>query len=106
MELSADVPWAQGNVLPVAFKEVGTMELYAQKISHNTNGRFLAVHGGSDFVVYTATTLRNMTFGSGLEFVWSSVGSGDFAVREVGSKIRVFKNFKEHVSAVHTHTYV
>ena len=38
--------------------------------------------------------LRNKTFGSGQQLVWSSVATGDYAVRS-GSDVHVFREFKE-----------
>jgi coatomer subunit beta' len=39
--------------------------------------------------------LRNKSFGSGLEFVWSNDKSNSYGVRESSSKIKIFQNFKE-----------
>jgi len=39
--------------------------------------------------------LRNKSFGSGLEFVWSNDKSSSYGVRESPSKIKIFQNFKE-----------
>lgn len=41
--------------------------------------------------------LRNKSFGSALDFVWSSAGTGDYAIRETISRVKTFKNFKEQV---------
>lgn len=38
--------------------------------------------------------LRNKAFGSAQEFVWSQ-DSSEYAIREAGSTVRIFKNFKE-----------
>ena len=48
--------------------------------------------------VYHLQALRNKSYGVGLDFVWSPYGSGDYAIRESASRIKVFKNFKEHRS--------
>ena len=40
--------------------------------------------------------LRNKSFGSAQEFVWSS-DSSEYAIRE-NSKVKIFKNFKEKKS--------
>lgn len=62
---------------------------------HNANGRFIAVCGDNEFVIYTAQALRNKSFGTALDFVWSSGGLGDYAVRESSSRVKIFRNFKE-----------
>ena len=55
----------------------------------------MVVCGDGEYIIYTAQALRNKSFGSALEFVWSAVGTGDYAVRESISKVKIFKNFKE-----------
>ena len=39
--------------------------------------------------------LRNKAFGNALNFVWSSRGTGDYAIRESISRIKVYGDFKE-----------
>jgi len=84
-----------GEVIEFQTKDLGSCEIFPQRIMHNSNGRFVAVCGDGEYIIYTAQALRNKSFGSGLDFVWSSDGTGDYAVRETSSRIRVFKNFKE-----------
>ncbi|KAF2606532.1 hypothetical protein F2Q68_00043917 [Brassica cretica] len=86
-----------GERLPLAVKELGTCDLYPQSLKHNPNGRFVVVCGDGEYIIYTALAWRNRSFGSGLEFVWSS--EGECAVRESSSKIKTFsKNFQEKKS--------
>jgi len=54
------------------------------------------VCGDGEFIIYTSQALRNKAFGSALDFVWSGSGTGDYAIRETISRIKIFKNFKEH----------
>ena len=64
-----------------------------QSLKHNPNGRFVVVCGDGEYIIYTALAWRNRSFGSALEFVWSS--DGEYAVRESTSKIKIFsKNFQ------------
>ena len=64
-----------------------------QYLKHNPNGRFVVVCGDGEYIIYTAVAWRNRSFGSALEFVWSS--EGEYAVRESTSKIKIFsKNFQ------------
>jgi len=76
-------------------KDLGSCEIFPQKILHNNNGRFVVVCGDGEYIIYTSQALRNKAFGSGLDFGWSSFGTGDYAVRESSSRVRTFKNFKE-----------
>ncbi|ENN71955.1 hypothetical protein HUJ04_003032 [Dendroctonus ponderosae] len=83
-----------GEKLPVATKDMGACEIYPQSIQHNPNGRFVVVCGDGEYIIYTAMALRNKAFGSAQEFVWAQ-DSSEYAIRESGSTIRIFKNFKE-----------
>jgi len=84
-----------GEKIPLAPKDLGATELYPQKLMHNCNGRFIVVIGDGEYIIYTSQALRNKAFGSALDFVWSAVGTGDYAVRESISRVKTFKNFKE-----------
>ncbi|KAH9505874.1 Coatomer subunit beta' [Dermatophagoides farinae] len=86
-----------GNILPLSVKDMGSCEIYPQTISHNSNGRFVVVCGDGEYIIYTALTLRNKSFGSAQEFVWAQ-DSSEYAVRENNSTIKIFKNFKERQS--------
>jgi coatomer subunit beta' len=44
------------------------------------------VCGDGEYIIYTSQALRNKSFGSALDFVWSAVGTGDYATRESISK--------------------
>ncbi|KAL1874929.1 hypothetical protein VTK73DRAFT_10355 [Phialemonium thermophilum] len=76
-------------------KELGTCEVYPQTLIHSPNGRFVAVCGDGEYIIYTALAWRNKAFGSALDFVWSSENSNDFAIRESPTSVKVYKNFVE-----------
>ncbi|GAA38251.2 Coatomer subunit beta' [Clonorchis sinensis] len=84
-----------GERLPVTFKDMGTSEIYPQTIEHNANGRFVAVCGDGEYIIYTAMALRNKTFGQAQEFVWSQADASMYAVRESNAIVKVYKQFKE-----------
>ncbi|XP_041377525.1 coatomer subunit beta'-like isoform X2 [Gigantopelta aegis] len=86
-----------GERLPLAVKDMGSCEIYPQTIAHNPNGRFVVVCGDGEYIIYTAMALRNKSFGSAQEFVWS-MDSSMYAVREGSTSIKIFKNFKEQKS--------
>ena len=70
-----------------------TLLSFLQSLKHNPNGRFVVVCGDGEYIIYTALAWRNRSFGSALEFVWSS--EGEYAVRESTSKVKIFsKNFQ------------
>ncbi|KAI2507946.1 Coatomer WD associated region [Fragilaria crotonensis] len=84
-----------GERLPVIPRDLGACELYPQTLKHNCNGRFVAVCGDGEFIIYTAQALRNKAFGQALDFAWSGSGTGDYAIRESPSRVKIFKNFIE-----------
>jgi coatomer subunit beta' len=75
-------------------KDLGTCELYPQKILHNSNGRFISVCGDGEYIVYTAGVLRNKCFGNAIDFGWSTLGTGDYAIRDLNNNISIYKQFK------------
>jgi len=89
-----------GERLPVVPRDLGSCELYPQMLKHNCNGRFVAVCGDGEFIIYTAQALRNKAFGQALDFVWSGSGTGDYCIRESSNSIKIFKNFKESQTIV------
>lgn len=84
-----------GDRLPILPRDLGSCELYPQVLKHNCNGRFIVVCGDGEFIIYTAQSLRNKAFGQALDFVWSGSGTGDYAIRESITRVKMFSNFKE-----------
>ncbi|KAJ2902174.1 hypothetical protein MKZ38_000972 [Zalerion maritima] len=77
-------------------KDLGQCEVYPQTLIHSPNGRFVAVCGDGEYIIYTALAWRNKAFGSALDFVWGSKeNSNDFAIRESATSVKVYKNFQE-----------
>ncbi|KAK7421271.1 Coatomer subunit beta' [Neonectria magnoliae] len=77
-------------------KDLGTCEVYPQTLIHSPNGRFVAVCGDGEYIIYTALAWRNKAFGSALDFVWASKdNSNDFAIRESPMSVKLYKNFVE-----------
>ena len=76
-------------------KDLGTCELYPQDCLHNNNGRFVAVCGDGEYIVYTAGVLRNKCFGTAIDFGWSTYGTGDYAIRDQDLQIKIFKSWKD-----------
>ena len=90
----AAVEEADGERLPLAVKDLGSSDIYPQTLSHSPNGRFVAVCGDGEYVVYTALAWRNKAFGSAQEFVWGD-DSNVFATRETSNAVKIHRNFKE-----------
>lgn len=89
---------SDGERLVVPSKELGSCEIYPQTLAHSPNGRFVAVCGDGEYIIYTALNLRNKSFGPGDQVVWD-ISNGEYATRLGPSDIRVHdKSFKERKS--------
>ncbi|KAJ0183581.1 hypothetical protein K1T71_000004 [Dendrolimus kikuchii] len=86
-----------GERVPVVAKDMGSCEIYPQTMAHSPNGRFVAVCGDGEYIIYTAMALRNKAFGSAHECVWAH-DTTDYATLDNSTTVRVFKNFKEKKS--------
>ena len=70
------------------------LEIWCNDIVYS---RFVVVCGDGEYIIYTAMALRNKSFGSAQEFVWSN-DSSMYAIRDGSSMLKIFKNFKEQKS--------
>ena len=84
-----------GEKLSISMRDMGSTEIYPQGLKHNCNGRFISVCGDGEYIIYTSQALRNKAFGSALDFVWSGGETGDYAIRESISRVKIFNNFVE-----------
>ncbi|CAI5736195.1 unnamed protein product [Hyaloperonospora brassicae] len=91
----AEMGLQDGEKLPLVSRDLGSCEVYPQKVQHNSNGRYVVVCGDGEYIIYTAQQLRNKAFGAALDFSWSPTGTGDYVIRESVSKLTLFRNFKE-----------
>lgn len=91
-----DASIKDNTAITLPTKELGTCEVFPATLVHSPNGRFVAVCGDNEYIIYTALAWRNKAFGSALDFVWASKeNSNDFAIRESPTSVKVFKNFIE-----------
>jgi coatomer subunit beta' len=96
---SVDTSLKDGDRLTLPSKELGSTEVYPQSLHHSPNGRFVAVCGDGEWIIYTSLALRNQAFGSGLEFAWASKANDkDYAIRESSTSVKLYRSFKERSS--------
>jgi coatomer subunit beta' len=94
--IKGDASIKDNEPITLPTKDLGTCEVYPQTLIHSPNGRFVAVCGDGEYIIYTALAWRNKAFGSAMDFVWASKeNSNDFAIRESPMSVKVFKNFVE-----------
>ncbi|KAF2864518.1 Coatomer, beta' subunit [Piedraia hortae CBS 480.64] len=84
-----------GQPISLPSKDLGNTEIYPQTLIHSPNGRFVAVCGDGEYIIYTALALRNQAFGSALDFAWASKENDkDYAIRESQYVVKIYRNFK------------
>ena len=83
----------EGEPLPLQSKELGTVDIYPQNMAHSPNGRFVAVIGDGEYVIYTSLAWRNKAFGNCKDFVWGP-DSNSYAIITNDGRIEFYKNFK------------
>ena len=94
--IKGDKTLKDADRLTLPSKELGNTEIYPTSLMHSPNGRFVAVCGDGEYIIYTALALRNQAFGSALDFAWGSrENDKDYAIRENSTSVKLFKNFKE-----------
>ncbi|OAQ65840.1 coatomer beta' subunit [Pochonia chlamydosporia 170] len=94
--IKGDASIKDNEPISLPTKDLGTCEVYPQTLIHSPNGRFVAVCGDGEYIIYTALAWRNKAFGSALDFVWGSKeNSNDFAIRESAMSVKIYKNFVE-----------
>ena len=84
-----------GSPIALTAKELGNIEVYASSLSHSPSGRFVAICGDGEYLIYTALAFRQQGFGRALDFVWSGSSNNDFAIRESSTSVKIFKKLKE-----------
>ena len=72
----------KGQEVTAATKSLGRCEVTPSLVSHNATGRFLAVVGEGEYVIYTSRQLRSKAYGEGTDLVWRP-GSKDYCVQIV-----------------------
>ncbi|GAW80123.1 coatomer complex beta subunit [Plasmodium gonderi] len=80
-----------GDVYKVNKKELGNCDFYPTNVSFHPSGRFICVSGHHEFNIYTSQVLRNKAYGKSAFFVWAH--NGDYAIKEEGNKISIYKDF-------------
>lgn len=89
-----------GDVINLQQRELGSIEIYPQSLKHSPNGRYAAVCGDGEYIIYTALAWRSKTYGKALDFCWNSHDYSNnctFAVRESLVSVKIFKNFEHHL---------
>ena len=87
-----------GEIIKPNIKELGRCETFAQNLNFSPSGRYFAVCGDTDFVVYQYPKFSNSAFGNGSNLVWSTINPGQhiFAIMGEDNQIKIYKNMQEY----------
>nr|CCC46795.1 putative beta prime cop protein [Trypanosoma vivax Y486] len=88
---------ADGDVLSLPTKEMGTLESNPTSVLHGPGGQFIATLGESDFTILSSLSMRPKTYGKCLSFIWGQE-NGSYAILATSMTVKVFKNFKERAT--------
>lgn len=77
-----------GEKINVQVKDLGVSDIFPQAIRHAPNGHTFVISSDDEYSILRSQTFKNVAFGTGSDFVWSS--TGDYAVREQYN-VKIFK---------------
>jgi len=85
----------EGEKLKPTIKDLGHSETFPQSVRFSPTGRYFAICGDSDFIVYQYPKFSNAGFGTGNELVWATVNLSQniYAVKNDNGTVKIFKNF-------------
>lgn len=84
---------SDGEEIDPKFKELGNSEIFAQDIKFAPNGKYFALCGDHDYVIYSTFKFANSGFGHAVDLVWGQ--DNDYAVLNDNNAVQLFKNFVE-----------
>lgn len=90
-----------GEALSLQQKDLGTVEVYPQTLAHSPNGKYAAVCGDGEYLVYTALAWRSKAYGKALDFAWNTHDHSNatcFAIRESKMSVKIFSNMQERLT--------
>jgi len=82
-----------GQVVHLQTKDLGAVEMQPSLLSHSPDGRYVAVSGDNDVVVYTALAWRSKFFTAGTDFCWGP--DNTCAVLTSAGEVQVKRQFKD-----------
>ena len=80
---------ADGEIIPLTPKELGTSDVFPQNLQHSPDGRLVAVWGDGEYVIYSTIGWRNRAFGKGAEIAWAAPGGDIFASRDSNGRVMI-----------------
>ena len=81
--------------------QLGRCEVTPSVLQHNHNGRFIAIVGEGEYVIYTSRQLRSKAYGEGIHFIWRQ-GTNNYCVQIVSKELSLRNRMKRLSSTLMT----
>ncbi|EPY20682.1 beta prime cop protein [Strigomonas culicis] len=94
---------ADGEVLALHSKDMGTVETAPKQILHGPNNQFITLLGATDYTIVSTLSLRPKSYGPCLAFVWGPE-NGSYAILESPTTLKFFQAFKERTTLLLNNT--
>lgn len=85
----------EGDLITIPAKQLGTSEVFPNKIMYSPNGRYFAILSDRDYIISTSGVYRSSAVGSCYDLAWND---GDSFITKEGSTVKLYNNLKEERS--------
>ena len=84
-----------GEIITIPPKQLGSSEVFPNKINYSPNGRYFSILSDQEFIVSTSGVYRASCVGNCSDISWNE---GESFVIKDGSSVKIFNNLKEEKS--------
>jgi coatomer subunit beta' len=84
-----------GEIITIPPKQLGSSEVFPNKIMYSPNGRYFSILSDQEFIVSTSGVYRASCVGNCSDISWNE---GDSFIIKDGSSVKIFSNLKEEKS--------
>jgi coatomer subunit beta' len=74
--------------IDVDSKEIGNLEIFPNKITHNDNAQFFSVTDDSEYIIYKSQSFKQILFGKAQELVWGP--NNKFAILDMNKELTIY----------------
>ncbi len=84
-----------GEIITIPPKQLGSSEVFPNKINYSPNGRYFSILSDQEFIVSTSGVYRASCVGNCSDISWNE---GDSFIIKDGNSVKIFSNLKEEKS--------
>ena len=81
-----------GEIINIPPKQLGSSELFPNKIQYSPNGRYFSILSDKEFIISTSGVYRSSAVGNCYDLSWNENDS--FVIKE-GNTVKIYKDLKE-----------